>query len=155
MADSVSVQRTIAAPAERLWDLIADLPGMGRWSPENTGGSWVGGAAGATVGARFRGTNASGSKRWSTTAEIVTATRPSELAWDVTVGPLGVARWHYRFEPSGSGTIVTETWTDHRNPVIAFLVGRATKVTDRAAHNRAGMEETLRRLAEAAEQPGA
>ena len=36
----------VDAPPARVWDLVSDLPGMGRLSPENAGGSWLGGATG-------------------------------------------------------------------------------------------------------------
>jgi hypothetical protein len=151
MADSVSVQRTIAAPPAALYDLVADLPGMGRWSPESTGGTWKPPATSATVGAELAGTNANESRRWSTTSTIVTADRPEEIAWEVTVGPIKVARWSYRFEPTDGGCVVTETWTDRRNPAFRWLAGKVTGVADRRTHNEAGMAETLRRLAVAAE----
>ena len=37
-ADEVSER--IDAPAERVYDLVSDLPAMGRFSPENRGGRW-------------------------------------------------------------------------------------------------------------------
>ena len=66
--EEVSV--TIAAPAERLYDLISDLPRMGEWSPENCGGKWVKGATGPVVGARFRGHNRKGWRRWTTLVTV-------------------------------------------------------------------------------------
>ena len=42
MSESVSVTREISATPEVLWAMIADLPRMGGWSPENTGGRWAG-----------------------------------------------------------------------------------------------------------------
>ena len=53
MTADVTVTRDITAAPEVLWNLISDLPRMGEWSPENTGGSWTGGATGATTGAKF------------------------------------------------------------------------------------------------------
>ncbi|HAS09465.1 MAG TPA: SRPBCC family protein, partial [Acidimicrobiaceae bacterium] len=52
----VSVSREIAAPPQRVWELISDITRMGEWSPETTGGKWLKGATGPAVGARFRGT---------------------------------------------------------------------------------------------------
>ena len=37
---------TIAADPGALYDLVSDLCRMGEWSPEATGGRWVGGATG-------------------------------------------------------------------------------------------------------------
>jgi uncharacterized protein YndB with AHSA1/START domain len=151
MADQVSVSREIAAPPERVWALIADLPRMGEWSPECTGGRWIGEPQGPEVGARFRGTNQSGRKRWSTRSQVSESAAPEVFAFDVSAVGLGVARWHYRIEPVGAGCRVTETWTDRRSPFMRRLGTLASGVADRAEHNRRGMDETLRRVAEAAE----
>ena len=69
----------------------------------------------------------------------------------VTSGPLKVSRWDYRFEPSESGCLASETWTDQRGWLVTMLGKPVSGVSDRAEHNRAGMAETLRRLAAAAE----
>jgi hypothetical protein len=44
---------------------------------------------------------------------------------------------------------VTHYWDDHRNAIIAKLTGMALGVPDRASHNRAGMEQTLEKMAAA------
>lgn len=67
MAYPTAESRDIAAPAEKLWSLVSDLPRMGEWSPENAGGKWVKGATGPALGARFKGNNKNGVRRWSTT----------------------------------------------------------------------------------------
>jgi uncharacterized protein YndB with AHSA1/START domain len=147
----VSVSRIIHAPADQLWALVADLPRMGEWSPENTGGRWTGGATGPAVGARFRGTNARGWRRWSTQV-TVTDCRPGErFAFDVRAGGLRVGTWRYDLEARDGGCQVTETFTDDRGKVIIFLGRVVSGVTDRAVHNRAGMEKTLANLATATE----
>jgi hypothetical protein len=58
-----------------------------------------------------------------------------------------VAGWGFALEAVDGGTKVTHYWDDHRNAVIAKLTGMALGVNDRAAHNRANMEQTLGRLA--------
>ena len=151
MSDPVSVTTHIAAAPERVYELVSDLPRMGEWSPENTGGKWIKGATGPAVGARFRGTNRKGIARWSTTCTIVEATPGKAIAWDVTAGPFGVARWGYAIEPTADGCDVTETWEDHRAPVMRKVTGLALSVGDRAAHNEANMRTTLERLKAAAE----
>jgi uncharacterized protein YndB with AHSA1/START domain len=151
MSKRVEVSRTIKAPAELLYDMLSDLPRMGEWSPENRGGRWVNGATGPAVGARFKGRNRKGWARWSTDVTVVTAVPGQEFAFDVKVGPVEVARWGYRLEPSGKSTIVTEYWEDHRNPFAAKVTGLLLGVPDRAMHNRKGMELTLERLAAAAD----
>ena len=61
MAYPTAATRDIAAPAEKVWILVTDLPRMGEWSPENAGGKWVKGATGPALGAVFKGTNRNGS----------------------------------------------------------------------------------------------
>jgi hypothetical protein len=79
----------------------------------------------------------------------VTADPGREFAFDVTSAGLKVARWGYRLAAVEGGTEVTEYWSDHRSPAIAKITGVVVGVADRAQHNRAGMEQTLERLATA------
>ncbi len=144
------VSRVVAATPQRVYELVSDLPRMGEWSPENTGGAWIKGATGPALGAKFKGKNRKGAKRWSTVATVVTAEPGVDFAFDVSVKGFAVARWGYRLEAADGGTRVTEYWDDHRNPVIAKLTGLALGIPDRAVHNTAGMEQTLVKLAEAA-----
>jgi uncharacterized protein YndB with AHSA1/START domain len=149
----VTVERDVAAPPETVWTLISDVTRMGEWSPEATGATWLGDAAGPAVGARFRGHNRQGWRRWSTTGEVVEAEPGRAFAFDVVAGPLTVARWGYRFEPTETGCRVSERWEDKRGAVIKVLGRLATGVADRSDHNRQGMETTLANLAQAAESP--
>ena len=148
----IEVSRVIAADAATLYDLVADLPKMGEWSPENDGGTWIKGATGPAVGARFEGANSNGSKSWTTTVTIDEADPGRSFAFRSAVGPIKVARWQYRFEPVDGGTRVTEIWDDQRGWFAKKVGGLASGVTDRATHNRAGMEATLANLAAAAER---
>ena len=151
MSSPVSVSRSIAAPPQRVWELVSDLPRMGDWSPENTGGSWVKGATGPAVGARFKGTNGNGKRQWSTDVKVTTCEPSTTFAFDVTAAGLPVATWSYAIEPGASGCVVTETWTDNRGFIARTIGGLVSGVSDRATHNRSGMEATLAALAEAVE----
>lgn len=155
MTSEVSVHRDMAASADVVWQMISDITRMGEWSPETTACSWRGGATGPTVGARFTGQNRNGRKRWSTSGKVVAADPGRSFAFDVTAGPLKVARWAYTIEANEQGCRVTETWTDQRNALAKLAGGPASGVKDREAHNRIGMEQTLERLAAAAEAAGA
>ena len=64
MRHQIEVSRVVSASPERVYELVSDLPRMGEWSPENTGGKWVKGATGPAVGALFEGTNRLGKKKW-------------------------------------------------------------------------------------------
>ena len=151
MAAHVSVRTEIAAPPEVVWELVADLTRMHEWSPENDTVVWLKGATGATPGATFKGTNRAGTKKWSTRGRIVESEPGRFLSFRVSAVGMKVARWSYRFDAVEGGCVVTETWDDERGGLIN-LAGRVVSgVSDRETHNRAGMEETLRRLKVAAE----
>jgi len=151
MSDSLEVSREIAAPAEQVWAMVADVTRMGEWSPENQGGEWLGGATGAQPGAKFRATNRVGRRSWKTVATVTEAEPGRRFAFRVSAGPVRVADWAYAFEPTPDGCRVTESWTDRRPGWFTPIARRATGVRDRATHNQQGMEQTLERLAAAAE----
>ena len=59
----------MAAPADKIWELIADIRNTGRFSPEVFEAEWLGGATGPSVGATFRGhvkRNGIGPTYWTT-----------------------------------------------------------------------------------------
>jgi hypothetical protein len=157
MGPTASASVHVDAPPDVVYKLISDLPRMGEWSPECVRCDWTGGATGAAVGARFKGRNRRGARRWSTKGEVVVAEPGHELAWDVTsVFGLPVARWTYRITASpDGGSDVVESTEDRRGRVMHVLGYLATGVRDRATHNTSGMESTLRRLKEEAEREAA
>ena len=152
----VSVEQHVNAPPEKLYGLVSDVTRMGEWSPETTSCRWIGGASGPAVGARFRGSNRSGWRRWSTTCTVVAADAGLRFAFDVDAGPMPISRWEYEFEPDGNGgTRVTERWRDRRQTWMVRVSPVMMGVKDREAHNRAGMEKTLAALRRAGEGSGA
>ena len=151
MPEQISVERTIRADAGRLYELAADLPRMGEWSPENTGGKWVKGSTGCAVGAHFKGTNRNGWRRWSTDVVVTQADPGQRFSFDVTTGPFKVATWDYRFEQHGDTTTVVQTWTDNRAMFAKTVAPLIAGVRDRTERNRQNMEATLAKMAAAAE----
>ena len=145
----IEVSRVINATPERVYELVSDLPRMGEWSPENNGGKWLGDVTTPTVGSKFKGKNANGWRKWSTIATVVAADPGKEFTFDVASTGMKVARWGYTLEAVEGGTKVTEHWTDHRAKLMAKITGLVVGVKDRVAHNNAGMEQTLERLAAA------
>ena len=148
-ADQVSLH--VAAPSERVYEIVTDVAGMGRLSPECTGGRWLGGATGPAVGARFKGTNRRGFARWSTTNEVVEADPGRAFSFKTLQSGY---QWTYRMEPDGDGTLVTERRDPFRKrPAVAklftqVLLGGEDGHTDEL---RAGMRATLERVKALAE----
>ncbi|MDT5064979.1 MAG: hypothetical protein QOK02_1134 [Mycobacterium sp.] len=50
-----SVTVSTAAPAQEIWDLVADVRNTGRFSPETFEAEWLDGATGPALGAKCRG----------------------------------------------------------------------------------------------------
>lgn len=150
MAQPVSVVREIAAPVDRVWSLVTDLPRMGEWSPENQGGEWLNGAAGPAVGVEFKGRNSNGKRSWSTKVKVVEFDAPRKFSFALMVGRSNWCDWVYEVESTATGSRVTHSWVDHRSKFMSRLGKVVSGVADRAAHNRANMEVTLDNLAKAA-----
>ena len=147
MTESVSVSREVAAPPEEVWALVSDLTRMGEWSPEARGGRWAGGADGPSVGTVFRGRNRNGLYRWRTKVTVTECDPPRRFAFQLQVPLMGGCDWVYDIEPTGEGCRVTESWVDFRKRSLVVVGRILSGVADRATHNRAGMEQTLDRLA--------
>lgn len=140
----------IAAPPELVYDLIADVPRMGEWSPECYRCEWLDGASAPAAGARFRGYNRRGPLRWERTAVVATAERGRELTFTTVNDRTGRAEthWQYTMEPSPSGTLLTESfqflWCSLANRAAELFVPRGRQVNQ-------GIEDSVRRLKRAAE----
>ncbi len=149
-----SVTVHMAAPPERIWDLVSDVTRIGRYSPETFEAEWLEGATGPAVGARFRGhvkRNGRGPTYWAPCT--VTACEPGRVfAFGVGRPGRALNTWTYRLEPSGDGTDVTESFQLADHPGIRAywrLLGRW-----RGETNRRGMQTTLERIKAEVERPG-
>jgi hypothetical protein len=133
------------APAQRVWDLVADVRNTGRFSPETFDAEWLDGATEPSVGARFRGhvrRNEIGPVYWTTCR--VTACEPGrEFGFEVLLANRSVNNWRYEFTPRGDGTDVTESfWI----PVPAFLRPTSFLGFLRRRRNVRDMRTTLERI---------
>jgi len=149
LPDEVSLR--IEAPPERVYEIVTDIAQMGRLSPECTGGKWLDGATGPAVGARFKGSNKRGIARWSTTNEVVDADPGKAFSFETKQS---AARWTYRLQPDGSGTLVTESRQMFKErPVIATVYATVMLggIDDHDDEMRDGMRRTLERLKAIAE----
>jgi uncharacterized membrane protein len=151
--DSQSV--VIEAPAERIYQLVADLPRMGDWSPECRQVEWLAGSTGPAEGARFIGHNQGGPlglMKWSRRGRVLSAEPGREFAFVTEEGGRESTQWRYLLEPVEGGTRVTESYAVHWIPTWARIVDVPT---NRARELREAMQHTLERLKGAAETPPA
>lgn len=153
MVSRHQVSLPIAAPAERIWELLADVTRMGEWSPECVRCRWLGRSRQATPGARFKGTSRKGWHRWSTTSTVVEAVAGRRLVFDVTYFRRPVARWSYELDATAPDrTTLIESVEDRRGRPLRVVSPLVTGSRDRAERNAATMSTTLERLRAVAEQ---
>ncbi len=141
-----SVTVAMDAPAEKVWDLVADVRNTGKFSPETFEAEWLEGATGPALGAKFRGhvkRNEIGPIYWTTCR--VTACDPGrEFGFEVLLGDRAVNNWHYRFTPVNGGTEVTESFrmNDGLFTTVFGLFGGQL----RKRRNTRDMRKTLERI---------
>ena len=102
MPEQIRVERTIRAEARELYDLVSDLPRMGEWSPENTGGR-VGQRCGRPGRRRsLQGLEQEGVGEVEHRRRRDGRTIPaSSSASTSPVGPFKIANWEYTLRPAG------------------------------------------------------
>ncbi len=142
----ISRSTDVNASPEQVYALVSDLPSMGELSPENNGGRWLGGATGPAVGARFKGNNSNGWRRWSTSVGVEVADAGREFTFNVAFWGIPVSRWSYSMTATDNGSRVTETWTDRRPGWFKRGAGLTTGVMDRETATAEGIEHTLARV---------
>ncbi len=137
----------MAAPADRVWDLVSDVTRIGEFSPETFEAQWLDGATGPRAGARFRGhvrRNGRGPVYW-TTCTVTGADPGREFGFSVAgLGGSTANTWRYRLEPAADGTDVTESFE-----MPATLVNRIYWTLGGPARLRTnldGMRTTLERI---------
>ena len=141
----------VSAAPERIYDMVADLPRMGEWSPECQRVEWEGGASGPAEGATFVGHNRGGPRgliKWSRRGRVLVADPGREFAFVTEEGGREGTVWRYRFEAVDGGTRVTESYEVRRIPAWARIVDVPT---NRARELREAMQHTLAQLKKTAE----
>lgn len=141
---TVSSTTRIAASPETVFKLVTDLPRMGEWSPEATGGEWVGGD-GPAVGVKFKGKNAHGDKKWSAVSKVTDVTPARRFAFANVIGPITISEWCYEINPvdGGAACELTESWKLNQKTLIGLVGKFLTGVEDREVHTRSMIETTL------------
>ena len=145
--DTVTVERLIAAPPERIFALVADATRH----QDIDGSGTVRQAKGHPEPLR-QGSTFGMSMKWGVPYSMVNTVIEFEadrrIAWQ-TRGPgpvgklLGGRIWRYDLEPTDGGTLVRETWDiSQESPVSKLAIGRMATLT------RTNMEKTLARIEE-------
>lgn len=147
---------TITGDQRAVFDAISQLDQMGRFSPENTGGTWRKGATGPSKGAKFKGTNSRDGDTWSTVATVTVYEPPSRFAFEVSFGPFKISSWEFTVTPASNGMVLTERWVDRRGRLLRWHAARGGE-DDREEFTPTSLRETLsavKRFIEAANQTG-
>ena len=141
-------EEVITAPPALVWDLVADVTRVGRWSPECIRAAWIGEPGRPRPGARFTGRNRfPNGVEYEVTCVVTEADRPRAFAWVVLDDNGDPARpsssWRYRIEPlPGGGSKVLQRFT--HGPGASFLRETAAKAPDLAAELIAARRDWLR-----------
>jgi hypothetical protein len=149
-----TVERHIDASANALYDLITDVTRTPEITPDIVSCTWLDGATGPAVGARFKAVNHAGrGPNWSNKPVVVTADDGREFAFARTEPFAGTVEWRYIFVPEGTGTRVVESYTVTKRLTIVgwFIIGTLYGMKDRRSDLRKSMVASLDRIAEISE----
>lgn len=148
------VTRHVAASPQALYDLVSDVTRTPQLTADIVRCSWLDGATGPAVGARFKAINRAGrGPDWSNKPVVTVADPGVAFGWARTEPFAGTVAWRYDFVPEGTGTRVTESYrvTKQLTVVGWFIIGTLYGRKDRRRDLRASMIATLDRLAELTE----
>jgi len=147
VSDQVTVQRLIPAPADRIFDLLADPDGHVRIDGGDSVRKARSGGRRLKLGDAF-GMDMHLGASYSTRNEVIEFEEDRLIAWrTVATGLLkpfiGGRVWRYELEPRDGGTLVRETW-DISGEALTSKPG----VRRMADMTRRNMEATLARIEE-------
>ncbi|MCX6467041.1 MAG: SRPBCC family protein [Pseudonocardiales bacterium] len=149
---------TVAAPPERVWELVCDIHLVAEVSTELQRVEWLE-PGGPAVGRPFRGWNSHpAAGEWSTVSRVVVCDPPRCFGWDVEDPRNPTASWRFELTPDGAGTHLRQ-WA-RMGPGPSGLTGAIRRwpekeeriVAGRLREWRAGMEANLAAIKERAER---
>lgn len=150
-----TVRTHIDASPDTVYALVSDVTRTPEFSPEILECTWLDGATGPAVGARFKARNKVANRPAWFNKPVVTVVEPGRrFSFARTEAFAGTVEWTYIFEPDGDGTLVTESYdvTKQLHPIGWFIIGVLFGRKNRQDDLRSGMEQTLERLRAVAEQ---
>lgn len=149
----------IAAPPERVWEVVVDVTLMPQWSTELQSVHWDDGHDQARLGAKFIGRNRHPAVgEWTTQSEIVVFDPPRAFGWAVGGPENPVATWTFELCPTDAGTRLDYIAQIGPGPSgVTMLIERDPHraqeiVAGRLAQFREGMRATLEGIRERAEK---
>ena len=152
--DRDEVSTVVAARPDDVYALVADVTRTPEFSPDVLRCTWLDGATGPAVGARFEAVNTTpAGKTWKNRPVVTVADPGREFTFARTEPFAGTIAWRYRFEPVDGGTRVVESYEVER-PVTRlgwFVIEKVFRAGNRREELRTGMRTTLERLRAAAE----
>ncbi len=145
--DVVTVERVVHAPAERIFDLLADPTRHQEFDGSGTVRAAKGESQRLAKGDRF-GMSMKMGLPYSMENSVIEFEENRLIAWRTT-GPGSIGRhfggreWRYELEPTDDGTLVRESWDiTGENALMRPIVRKAGETT------RKNMAATLDRLEE-------
>lgn len=148
--DVLSVERTIAAPPEEIFAVLADAARHRDIDGSQTVVGPKGSPRPLTLGSSFAMSMKLGVP-YSTVSTVVEFEQDRRIAWQ-TRAPNALARfvggriWRYELEPVPGGTLVRESWDLSEDRQRLLL-----RLTPMPAQTKRNMERTLARIAELVE----
>ena len=149
----------IAAPPQRVWDVVSDIAVMPRFSTELRGVQWADGFDGPALGAKFLGHNRNRMiGEWTTLSSIVAFDPPKIFGWAVGDPENAAATWQFDLQPISQGTRLGYTARIGPGPSgVTFLIERSPEraqqiIEGRLAQFRKAMAATLTGIRDLAEQ---
>ena len=148
------VTRHIEASPAAIYALVSDVTRTPEYSPEVVRCTWIDGASGPVVGARFKAINHAGRvPDWPNKPVVTVADPDRTFAFERTEAGGGTIEWRYTLEPEGAGTRVTESYTVVKpvNLLGWFIIDTLAGLKDRRSDLKRGMTQSLERIAEIVE----
>lgn len=147
---TVTVSLDIAAPPQRVWDVVTDISVMPRFSTELQSTEWAEGFTTAELGAQFLGTNRNEAiGEWTVRCHIVEFEPRRIFGWAVADVENPAATWRFELAPAGEGTSLSYTATiGPGRSGVTWLISREPDradqiIADRLEVFRSGMTATL------------
>jgi len=150
----------IAAPPQRVWEVVSDITLMPEFSAELIGVNWVDGFTGPRLGAQFLGRNRNPViGEWTTCSTVVVFDEHERFGWAVGDPESPAATWTFELTPITGGTRLSHTACLGPGPSgVTMLVAREPHrgeeiVTRRMGQWRKGIAVTLAGVRDRAENP--